>query len=372
MNQTIEKIVGLLFEDIEETEEVRAIHDEVLTNCQERYDDLRQSGLDADEATHAVIESLKGMEDMLKAYPRKNPEPAEEPRPLSRTFDPAEIREIDLQQMHNADVAVEPSSDAMVHVSCSDAKCEIIAQVENGVLTILRSDRKTNVKANVDIHSNSLGAELDWNNLGGLFDTLIKKLVRTASQLCGITVTVQIPQHALPHLRAGVASGDVDIRNVRLQTLAIRSAAGDIHLEGVTVVQEGKLSSASGDIDIENLVSGEGMQLSVASGDIQWSGCCPAIAVNTVSGDVHLDGEVEECTFNTTSGDAHILLRGECLRLLKGHSCSGDVTVALPMGVEAAIRCHTTNGDIRQRTMSVEGSSVRVEITTLSGDISIK
>ena len=44
MNATIEKIVNLLFEDLAETEETTAIREEVLQNCQERYQDLREAG----------------------------------------------------------------------------------------------------------------------------------------------------------------------------------------------------------------------------------------------------------------------------------------------------------------------------------------
>ena len=40
MNDTITKIVALLFEDLEETDETVALHDEILQNCQERYADL--------------------------------------------------------------------------------------------------------------------------------------------------------------------------------------------------------------------------------------------------------------------------------------------------------------------------------------------
>ena len=49
MNDTITKIVALLFEDLEETEETAALHDEILQNCQERYADLTAGGMTADE-----------------------------------------------------------------------------------------------------------------------------------------------------------------------------------------------------------------------------------------------------------------------------------------------------------------------------------
>ena len=83
MNDTITKIVALLFEDLEETEETAALHDEILQNCQERYADLTAGGMTADEATKAVIDSLNGMQEMLADYPRKNARPAAPQAPVS-------------------------------------------------------------------------------------------------------------------------------------------------------------------------------------------------------------------------------------------------------------------------------------------------
>ena len=83
MNDTITKIVALLFEDLEETDETVALHDEILQNCQERYADLTAGGMTADEATKAVIDSLNGMQEMLADYPRKNVRPAAPQAPVS-------------------------------------------------------------------------------------------------------------------------------------------------------------------------------------------------------------------------------------------------------------------------------------------------
>ena len=83
MNDTITKIVALLFEDLEETEETAALHDEILQNCQERYADLTAGGMTADEATKAVIDSLNGMQEMLADYPRKNARTAAPQAPVS-------------------------------------------------------------------------------------------------------------------------------------------------------------------------------------------------------------------------------------------------------------------------------------------------
>ena len=66
MNATVSRIVELLFEDVQMTEETEAIHDEVMNNCQERYASLVAEGYSEDDAIGAVVESLKGMDEVLK------------------------------------------------------------------------------------------------------------------------------------------------------------------------------------------------------------------------------------------------------------------------------------------------------------------
>ena len=70
-NETVERIVNLLFQDVEMTDEVQALYDETMSNCQERYQDMTSRGLSDDDAIAAVVESLKGMEDVISQYPKK-------------------------------------------------------------------------------------------------------------------------------------------------------------------------------------------------------------------------------------------------------------------------------------------------------------
>ena len=71
-NETVERIVNLLFQDVEMTDEVQALYDETMSNCQERYQDMTSRGLSDDDAIAAVVESLKGMEDVISQYPKKS------------------------------------------------------------------------------------------------------------------------------------------------------------------------------------------------------------------------------------------------------------------------------------------------------------
>ena len=72
MNQTVKRIVDLLFEDTVENEETKALHEELMNNCQEHYEDLIKRGLTEDEATGEVVDSLKGMKDVIDQYPKKS------------------------------------------------------------------------------------------------------------------------------------------------------------------------------------------------------------------------------------------------------------------------------------------------------------
>ena len=71
MNQTVKRIVDILFQDTVENDETRALHEELMNNCQEHYQDLISRGLSEDEAVAEVVESLKGMKDVIGQYPKK-------------------------------------------------------------------------------------------------------------------------------------------------------------------------------------------------------------------------------------------------------------------------------------------------------------
>ena len=54
MNDTVARIVEIMFQDVEVNDEVTAIRDEVMNNCQERYNDLVNAGISEDDAIAAV------------------------------------------------------------------------------------------------------------------------------------------------------------------------------------------------------------------------------------------------------------------------------------------------------------------------------
>ena len=215
MNATIVKIVNLLFEDIEETEETRAIHDEILTNCQERYADLVQNGMSEDDAIHAVIESLKGMEEMLKDFPRKGAEThAEETKDW--TLDPAlsPVQKIHCLQMGSADVSVESSADRLIHVVCEADSAMLLTSLDEGVLSVALTDPKEQPKVQAEL-------SFDLTDLRGLFEKLARRLV---SLTTSCRVRICIPHGLGVSLKVHTNSGDVEIDSVALESLTAGTA----------------------------------------------------------------------------------------------------------------------------------------------------
>ena len=115
MNTHVTQMVELLFQNVQTSEEVQALHDEVMNNCQERYQDLISHGISEEEATAAVMESLKGMDEVLREYPQRektpeaNTDEAMDPEIADAaeermTFSPEEMKEtgLSLEQAKSA------------------------------------------------------------------------------------------------------------------------------------------------------------------------------------------------------------------------------------------------------------------------------
>lgn len=286
MNPTIKKIVDLLFDDLVETDEVRAIHEEVLTNCQERYEDMKAQGLSEDDAIHAVVESLSGMEDMLAAYKRRPAErvETEDTHLQAFFFDPARqpIHTLQMLQMGSLDVEVRPSDDGLVHVEFEDVSGGIYAAVENGVLTVRTDGDSSRRKMHVHV-------DINLQDFVGLW----KRHARGFTRLFRISdVHVRIPRDLCPCLEVQGASGDVNIRDLCLDALSVSTTSGDIEVQVNRLCSRAELRATSGDVELR-LPSGLPACVCChsTSGDItqrvpSHSSAAIQVNISTTSGDI--------------------------------------------------------------------------------------
>ena len=261
-NDTVARIVDLMFQELEMNEEVAAIRDEIMDNCQERYNDMVASGLSEDDDIGAVVESLKGMEDVLAQYKRRShqndmPETeAEGEKNLS--FAAHTIHRIDLTLI-DEDVSLEESDDDEYHVIWDADDSPLMKVTEDhGVLRIERGvgEAKILMKDHVQVQYNDGKTNYTSTenyhdaDLAGIFDGAMKTLDGTMRSLGQSLksmfakgnmhihfgfgnggVTIQIPENAIPHVKLLTTSGDIDVQEVAMTDLNVTTTSGDITIE---------------------------------------------------------------------------------------------------------------------------------------------
>ena len=231
MNDTVARIVEIMFQDVEVNDEVTAIRDEVMNNCQERYNDLVNAGISEDDAIAAVIESLKGMEDVLAPY-KKTSRRTEETDP--DTMEDLNAGEQNLafaaHAVHTVSVALvcenvnlETSDDDDYHVIWNaDEAPQVEVSAANGVLKVERrpedplkekKTEKNEKKADVDfsfdtddfIKAEEGKVEINMEGIGRMLKSLGDKIRQQFSNgvnfgfgSSGGEVTIQIPENAIP------------------------------------------------------------------------------------------------------------------------------------------------------------------------------
>lgn len=412
MNDTVARIVDLMFENAEMNDEVAALRDEVMNNCQERYNDLVSSGVNDDDAVAAVVESLRGMEDVIAQYNRKSRkteahQPSPEEAPASENlsgeqnliFAADEIHEIDLVLV-SEDVEVESSPDGMIHVlwNAEEDPCIHVRQ-SNGAIRIERipDDAAGNAKqaqkvrveardglknAHVFVNGEEISfdrIERTMDSVGSIMENLGRRLGRIfgavrSGMMGSSTVTIRLPHTAVPHVRLVTTSGDISVQDVALAELNITSTSGDLDIDLNKSQSLGLINAVttSGDIDVSAYA--HEMNISSTSGDAEVEGHYHNLGVSTISGDIDVRANVKNMTFKAISGDVDLEFGSDEIRSVRGSTISGDIDISLPMGIGAiAINTKTRTGDVTTRyATNTKGPMVTGDVSSMSGDITIR
>ncbi len=367
MNATVERIVNLLFEDLVETDETKAMHDEVMNNCQERYASLVAGGYSEDDAIGAVIESLKGMDEVLKDYPHMTDadDGAAFEKHASADREDVKIpleRIRDLQvSVKSADVSILESEGARTLNLEHGERSYLDVRVEGETLVVTQEERETPRTPDAPGRGGLLGA----------FTRLFSGVAGFSWDECRMTLAV--PSGTLRNVRIHTLSGDIAMESAA-QTAALESTSGDCRVEldgrtdgtGTITAQ-----SISGDVS----VSGDFLsaKFSSTSGDVDFRGKADGLEVSTVSGDVDAGTASTRVKGSTVSGDLGILLSCGDTAEAELSTVSGDIGLRFADGpVAVSARTSTRSGDVEFHNVSLmDDAPVKVRCSSVSGDISI-
>ena len=389
MNATIHGIIDHMFRDVADNAETRALHEELLNNCLEHYDDLIQRGMSETEAIDAVVDSLKGMKEVIDEYPKKagmevkekepdipvieadapRQEPPAEEKPKEFICSPEEIR-ILRTDLKACDLVVGVSSDRSIHVRCEDME-QILCEKSGNALWIKALDKtkKTIAEAGKKMSNEEF-------SLKGLLN-FIGKAIESAASNISVSWNVYIDLPAglqLAEMELNSKSGDVELHSTLPERLSIHCMSGDVTVEAAdgTSAVRAALSTMSGDIEMNG--NAGTLIMSSMSGDVTANGCYQTAELKSTSGEAELNGSAGQVRMNSVSGDVTAELQNSDVTRIEGRSTSGDVTIRLAAGTDSV---HTAMSSVSGSTacrFADSGAGARLQITasSVSGDVSIR
>ena len=396
MNANVKRIVDALFEDIEESEEVCAIRDEVMNNCQERYENLVFSGYSEDEAVSAVIESLRGMDEVLKDYPRKETwtEADFSKDPGAGAFPEDEtavawnaVRALKIS-VRGADVRIYETNGREEMNLRQGTDSRLVARVEGDTLVIAQERRES-----------AFSSQEAPQDLFASLRRLVSAAVGTFGSGDDCAAEIGVPAGRLQRICVQTLSGDIRC-GTGAREMTLQTTSGDLEVEiperyagesapfGAEELRERllKASSISGDVDVRGTFSGA--SLSTTSGDIDFCGGSAEIRLSTVSGDIDADTVSDHVTGSTVSGDIEMRVSGgerrevrlnsvsgaihleltEPFERIEGNAVSGDVRISVPMR-KAHVGFRSVTGPLRTSGVSIVDEAPPVSITSVSGGL---
>ncbi len=393
MNASIQGIIDHMFRDTVDNAETRTLHEELLNNCLEHYDDLIARGMSETEAIDTVVESLKGMKEVIDEYPKKPgtgasaadgknnakavPEirvdtpvqdmpPAE--KPSEYVYDPAMIRKLKTD-LKNCDLKIGISTDGKIHVRCEDME-QLLCEQDGQTLTVKIVDktRKSIEEASKTMNSQEFSVKGLLNFIGKAIGSV------SASITVSWDVYIDLPAAALAEMDLSAKSGDIEVNAKMPGTLNAHSMSGDVRVDAVDSDPAGKvtLGAMSGEIEFEG--NADSISLSSMSGDVEARGNYLNAEMKSTSGNVELEGSGEEIRMNSVSGDVTIDLNNTTVRSIQARSTSGDVDIDLASGMESVhVSMSTVSGSTHCGVADMgAGAKCQIQANSVSGDVTIR
>ena len=368
MNQTVKRIVDILFQETVENEETKALHDELMDNCQQHYQDLVDRGLSEDEAVAEVVESLKGMKDVIAQYPKKaggSAAAAQETHGRDWTFSGADSL---FAETTDQDLYVSPSPDGNVHIYCDDPE-GLTAEQSGSRITVRGVKKREKAAAAFEMKE---GEEISLSGLLNMFGRAIRNVASNFTS--GAPIRIEVPDGQMKEMELNSRSGDIQCSCAMARKMTARSTSGDVKLDPVTEKTAEKLtvSTVSGDAEVHgSSLEGEASSM---SGDVTVDGVFEALEIRSTSGDAEFTGSVLELALSSVSGSVEAKVENTTVRRITAKSTSGDVDIDLPDGLAGVhAECSTVSGNCLSRVSDAgSGAPVQIRAKSVSGDVTVQ
>lgn len=386
MNETVKKIVDLLFANTVINNETDALHEELMNNCQEHYADLIARGLTEDEAIHEVVQSLKGMEEVIDRYPaadtREKPAGREIDGDLI-TLETPEKGKFKLDGIRR--ILVETVSDDIRVVNSADSELHLHYEGENRYTTTenVGDTLKIGLKKLATAGETAGKAGHTWRDVFSRYEdgsfsfnlkalgNMIQGTLENVSDFGGGTLTVEVPDGAMFALEVNSRGGDLEVAMSGLTELKMNSTGGDVNARLPLGDRpcEITLNSTGGDINLTG--SADRLKANTMSGDVRVRGDYGSAMLKSVSGDAELNGSACRLNAVSVSGDVTVNTENTGDQMLTMNTVSGDVKLKLPDGIPVHAVFGIAGGNIENRHPDLPDAKITAMLKSVSGDIEV-
>ncbi len=271
---------------------------------------------------------------------------------------------------HQATIPLDPAQPLDLSVTNSSGKVRIVASDQPNVWVIARrsggegnDDDGRGVR--IDVNGNRIAIHPDWAAAAGI-PGIAQKVKDQIQQ--GLH-SGNWKMHSLSKLHFGDLVYDFRIEVPRAlaagSKVQVKTASGDVHVEGVT--GDTTVATASADTSLADL-NGQ-VAVHTASGDVTVDRVDGSLEINTASGDVRVRGADAWLALRTMSGDLQI--DDARLRNARVTSVSGDLQANVALINAGAYAFETVSGDLTIRCRIPAGASAAATFRSLSGDVHV-
>ena len=406
MKDKIKSVITDLFEDAPESQEVQELQEEMISNAEEKYEDLIQRGFTEEQAYTMVMGSIGDIQELIADIAQSDEDDAEKEDAKSEYWEKQgeywekqceywkwqgenfskTAKKFGQQMEQQANDLGQQAKEAMatfmnssVFESLSSSIKQIISDVgvnfqnddgqykdmqicnerkfaEDGITSINMELQNSPVDVDVqltmepEILIQELYNKDPQENQLLEYNVTGKQLkIQYGAKLIGFprrgVVRVFLPESCagkLEELKILTASGDVTLEDLGAGKQVIKTVSGDI--SGACSIGDVTIGTVSGDIAFES-VEGE-VTIHSVSGDVKINKVAGKANLNTTSGDVKVKDFQGDGIFRSVSGDVEINATKTGEKLEVG-TASGDVEIKLPADVSVQMTLKTASGDIK-------------------------
>ncbi|MDQ4099559.1 MAG: DUF4097 domain-containing protein [Chloroflexota bacterium] len=270
-----------------------------------------------------------------------------------------------------ATIPLDPSQPLDLSVTNSSGKVRIVASDQPNVWIVARrsggdgNDDDDGRGVRIDVNGNRIAIHPDWAAAAGIPGIAQKVKDQIQQGLHSGNWNV----HKLTKLHFGDLVYDFRIEVPRAlaagSKVQVKTASGDVHVEGVT--GDTTVATASADTSLADL-KGQ-VAVHTASGDVTVERVDGSLEINTASGDVSVRGADAWLALRTMSGDLQI--DDATLRNARVTSVSGDLQANAALINTGAYAFETVSGDMTIRCRIPAGASAAATFRSLSGDVHV-